>query len=453
MSTVAAISTPVAAGGIGMIRISGEKAVEIAAACFRPTAGKSVAEMSGYTAAYGTVFDESGDVDDGVLIVYRAPKSYTGENVAEICCHGGLLILQKTLRRIYALGAEPAGPGEFTKRAFLNGKLDLAQAEGVMRLISAQGEQALAAARSTLKGAVSKRVESVCQTLVNAAAALAAWADYPEEDIPPVDGGDLAATLESCRSRLLKLVRDYDTGKAVTEGVNTVICGKPNVGKSTLMNLLTGFERSIVTAVPGTTRDVVEETVRVGDVLLRLSDTAGIRDTTDTVERIGVSLAKEKLENADLALLVLDASRPLDGEDRALLDATAGKRRLAILNKADLPKMIDEAEIKKEIPCVVSLSARDPAGIDVLRPALENILGTAGLDFSQELLAGERQRDCCETALRHVCAALDALTAGVTADAVSVDIDCAVEALLTLTGRRASEDMGNAVFAHFCIGK
>ena len=453
MSTVAAISTPVAAGGIGMIRISGENAIQIAAACFRPAAGKSVAEMPGYTAAYGTFFDETDEIDDGVLIVYRAPKSYTGENVAELCCHGGLLILQKTLRRVYALGAEPAGPGEFTKRAYLNGKLDLAQAEGVMRLISAQGEQALAAARNTLKGAVSQRADAVCKTLINAAAALAAWADYPEDDVPPVEGGSLAETLDACRKKLEKLVREYDAGKAVTEGVRTVICGKPNVGKSTLMNLLAGCERSIVTEVPGTTRDVVEETVRVGNVLLRLSDTAGIRDTADTVEKIGVSLAKEKLENADLALVVLDASRPLDAEDRALLDATAGKRRLAILNKADLPCVFTLTEIKNEIPRAVSISAKDPAGIDILRPALEEILGTSGLDFSQELLASERQRDCCETALRHVSSALAALVSGVTVDAVSVDIDCAVEALLTLTGRRAGEEVVNAVFQNFCVGK
>lgn len=453
MSTVAAISTPVAAGGIGMIRISGERAVEIAAGCFRPVTGKSVAEMPGYTAAYGSVFDESGEIDDGVLIVYRAPKSYTGENVAEICCHGGLLILQKTLRRVYALGAVPAGPGEFTRRAFLNGKMDLAQAEGVMRVISAQGEQALSAARNTLKGAVSKKAEAVCRKLTDAAAALAAWADYPDEDIPAVDGAALEETLADCKAQLEKLLRDYDAGRAVTEGVNTVICGKPNVGKSTLMNLLTGFERSIVTAVPGTTRDVVEETVRVGDVLLRLSDTAGIRDTADTVEKIGVSLAREKLAAADLVLLVLDGSRPPDAEDTALLDATEGKRRIAVINKDDLPREMTVSEIKKRIPCTVALSAKDPAGIDALRPALEQTLGAAGLDFSQELLASERQRDCCEAARAHVEHALSALSSGVTADAVSVDIDAALDALFTLTGRKATEEVVNAVFEQFCVGK
>ena len=453
MSTVAAISTPLAAGGIGMIRVSGEDAINIAAQCFRPVSGKPVSDMRGYTAAYGTFFDEEGEIDDGVLLVYRAPKSYTGENVAELSCHGGIFLLQKVLRRVLALGAETAAPGEFTKRAFLNGKMDLSQAESVMNVISAQGEQALSAARATLKGAVSREADGVCRTLINADAALAAWADYPDEDIPAVENKSLETTLRDCARRLQSLIEHYDRGKAVTQGVNTVICGKPNVGKSTLMNLLSGCERSIVTPVAGTTRDVVEETVRIGNILLHLSDTAGIRETEDAVEQIGVARAKEKADDAALVLLVFDASRPLDAEDRALLADTAGKRRIAVFNKSDLPAAFTPNDLKGEVDRCVQISAKSREALAVLQEALEEALGTAGLDFTQTLLASERQRSCCETALQSVTRALDALCAGVTVDAVTVDIDCAVDALLTLTGRRAGEAVVNAVFEKFCVGK
>ena len=454
MSTVAAISTPVAAGGIGMIRISGEDAIGIASRCFRPVSGRAVTEMRGYTAAYGVFFDEEGEIDDGVLLIYRAPKSYTGEDVAELNCHGGLFLLQKVLRCVLALGAAPAGPVEFTKRAFLNGKMDLSQAESVMNVIRAQGEQALSAARAALRGSVSREADGICAALIGADAALAAWADYPDEDIPAVDDRSLEDTLENCRARLQTLIRTYDRGKAVTEGVETVICGKPNVGKSTLMNLLSGCERSIVTPVAGTTRDVIEETVRVGDLLLRLSDTAGIRDTEDAVESIGVRRAKEKADDAALVLLVFDRSRPLDDGDRALLAQTAGKTRVAVINKCDLPPAFSPEALDEEaIPYRVCVSAKDPNSLAAIQKALQAALGTDGMDFTQTLLAGERQRDCCRKALTHVEDALSALRSGVTADAVTVDIDCAVDALLTLTGKKAGEAVVEEVFRRFCVGK
>ena len=306
MSTIAAIATPNAAGGIGIIRISGEKAIEITGKAFRSFSGKTVADMKGYTAAYGQIFDGDSPIDEAVVIVYRAPKSYTGEDVCEICCHGGLYIMNKVLRLIFSLGASPATAGEFTKRAFLNGKIDLIQAESVMNIISASGEAALNAARNTLKGSVSKKISDICSSLITSAAALAAWSDYPDEDIPAVETGVLYTTLSSIESELDSLIKRYDSGKAVTEGVNTVICGKPNVGKSTLMNVLSGCERSIVTSIAGTTRDIVEETVRIGDILLRLADTAGIHDTNDEVESIGVNMAKSRIETADLILAVFD---------------------------------------------------------------------------------------------------------------------------------------------------
>ena len=454
MSTIAAISTPNAAGGIGMVRLSGEDAVRIADACFENIAGRRLTSLPGYSAAYGKYLDETGGViDDGVAIVYRAPKSYTGEDVAELCCHGGLFVTQTLLRRVYALGAVPAGPGEFTRRAFLNGKMDLAQAEGVMRVISAQGESALKAAGNTLAGSVSKKINAVCASLVSSAAALAAWADYPDEDIPAVGQGTLAAALEENIAALERLIRNYDAGKCVTEGVRTVLCGKPNVGKSTLMNLLAGCEKSIVTAIPGTTRDAVEETVRVGDIVLRLSDTAGIRDAGDEVERIGVRIAREKLEAADLVIAVFDGAAPLSGEDRTLIDLCKNRRCMAVVNKTDLPQALDTSVIAEAFGTVISVSAREDAAFDTFREALEALLGVGGLDFTQEILAGERQRRCCESALAYLRDALAALHAGLTVDAVSVDVDCAVNELLTLTGRRATEEVVDEVFRRFCVGK
>ncbi|MBR3595481.1 MAG: tRNA uridine-5-carboxymethylaminomethyl(34) synthesis GTPase MnmE [Clostridia bacterium] len=453
MSTIAAIATPNAAGGIGIIRISGDEALTITEKCFKSYSGKKITDMEGYRAVYGQVYENDSPIDEAVVIVYRAPKSYTGENVCEICCHGGIYIMNKVLRLIFSLGAIPSEPGEFTKRAYLNGKMDLAQAESVMNVISASGEAALNAARNTLKGSVSKKIGEICSSLISSAAALAAWSDYPDEDIPAVENGALLTTLHSAGKELQKLLDRYDSGKAVTQGVNTVICGKPNVGKSTLMNVLSGCERSIVTSVAGTTRDIIEETVRVGDILLRLADTAGIHETSDEVESIGVNLAKDRMETADLILAVFDVSRPLDSEDRELLEICSKKRCLAIINKSDLSPEFSATDIEKYIPRCITLSAKNEESTDVIKTELENILGTAGLDFSQEMLAAGRQYECAKKAKDCINEAVTALEAGYTVDAVNVSIDCAIEHLLTLTGKKASEEIVNEVFSKFCVGK
>lgn len=453
MSTIAAIATPNAAGGIGIIRISGEDAITVAEKCFTPLSGKKLSEMKGYTAAYGQISDGDSPIDETVAVVFRAPKSYTGENVVELCCHGGLFIMNKVLRLVFSLGASPAAPGEFTKRAFLNGKMDLAQAESVMNIISANGEAALNAARNTLKGNVSKKIGEICSSLVSTAAALAVWSDYPDEDIPAVETDALYTSLTENENELVALINRYDSGRAVTEGVNTVICGKPNVGKSTLMNVLSGCERSIVTSIAGTTRDIVEETVRVGDILLRLADTAGIHETDDEVESIGVNMAKSRIETADLVLAVFDVSRPLDNEDKELLEKCSSKRSLAIINKSDLKHEFSEAEIRKYIPVTVTLSAKNDESTEIIRKALEEILGTDGLDFSQEMLAADRQYECARKALECIKEAKFAIDSGLTIDAVNVSIDCAIEQLLTLTGKKASEEIVNEVFSKFCVGK
>lgn len=453
MSTIAAIATPNAAGGIGIIRISGEDALNVTQKCFKAYSGKKVTDMEGYRASYGQIFDGDSPVDEAVIIVYRAPKSYTGENVCEICCHGGLYIMQKVLRLIFTLGASPAQPGEFTKRAYLNGKMDLTQAESVMSIISATGEAALNAARNTLKGNVSKKIGDICSSLITSAAGLAAWSDYPDEDIPAVENNELKKTLVNAADELQRLLDRYDSGKAVTEGVNTVICGKPNVGKSTLMNVLSGCERSIVTSVAGTTRDIVEETVRVGDILLRLADTAGIHDTTDEVESIGVNMAKDRIDSSDLILAVFDVSRPLDDEDISLLELCRNKRCLAIVNKTDLEACFTKEDIQKYISHTITLSAKKEEGTEDLRTALEEILGTQGLDFSQEILSAGRQYECARKAKECIDEAIFAMDSGLTIDAVNVSIDCAIEQLLTLTGKKASEEIVNEVFTKFCVGK
>ena len=299
--TIAAISTAMAPGGIGMIRISGEQAMELADKVFRSISGRKLIDFKGYTGAYGKVYDKDGEIDECVAFVYRAPHSYTGENVVELCCHGGVYLVKRALRACIDAGARPAEPGEFTKRAFLNGKMGLTQAEAVMDLISAQGSHGAKAALSAREGAIYRKIHGVADQLLGISAGLAAWTDYPDEDIEEVSDENLTRSLAEVKNSLEKILRDYDTGKILREGVETVIIGRPNVGKSTLMNLLSGTQKSIVTQIPGTTRDVVEETIQLGEVILNLADTAGIRDTDDIVEAADVELAKQIME-ADSAV-------------------------------------------------------------------------------------------------------------------------------------------------------
>lgn len=451
--TIAAISTPNAAGGIGIIRVSGEDSIPVTEKLFTSYYGKKLSEMKGYTAAYGKVYDADGDIDDAVVIVYRAPRSYTGEDVTEICCHGGLYILQRVLRAVFAAGASAAGPGEFTKRAFLNGRIGLTEAESVMNVISAQGEASLRAARSTLEGSIAKKAARITESLLTANAGLAVWADYPDEDIPAVERGALLKTLTEALSELDRLTQNYDNGKAVTEGVKTVICGKPNVGKSTLMNALAGCRKSIVTPVAGTTRDIVEETVRLGDILLRLADTAGIHDTEDIVESIGVEMAKDAVRDSDLVLAVFDVSRPLDDEDRELLKMCREKKSVAVINKTDLGSMFTEEEIRGYADRTIQISAKDGECTEALKAALTELLGTEGLDFTSEMLANERQYDCVKRAAEAIRDAINNLNSGMTLDVINIDTDRALDSLYELTGKTAKEETVNEIFRKFCVGK
>ncbi len=451
--TIAAIATPQAAGGIGVIRISGPEALQVADQVFRAADGHLLAQSKGYHAHYGRVFNADGPIDEAIALVFRAPHSYTGEDVVELSCHGGLFLMQQALRAVFCAGALPAGAGEFTKRAFLNGKLDLTQAESVMSLIGAQGGQAARAALSAHDGALSRAIQRLSQSLIKDAAHMAAWADYPEEELPELRLDILTADFNTVRQTLTALLTHFDAGRAVTQGVDTVIAGRPNVGKSTLMNLLAGGERSIVTSYAGTTRDIVEETVRLGDLLLHLADTAGLRKTEDPVERIGVTRARERLERAQLILAVFDANEPLTDEDLQLLSVCRGRPCIAVINKADLAQRLDVAPVQTAVPETVFISAAQGDGYDALCAAAARVLGTENFDPAAPLLATERQRDCCRRALACLQEALEAIESGMTLDAITVCTDSAIAALLELTGEKANEAIVDEVFSTFCVGK
>lgn len=451
--TIAALSTPLAPGGIGVIRISGDSAIEIADKVIKTTSGKPLSSLKGYSAAHGRAYNDEELLDECVALVFRAPRSYTGEDTVEISCHGGVYVTSRVLRAVLGAGARPAEGGEFTKRAFLNGKMDLSEAEAVMGLISARGEGGMKAALTALDGALSKKIDSYCSTLVAAAANMAAWVDYPDDEIPDLDFDVLKGSLNEVYNGIEGLLCRFDAGKAITDGVDTAIVGKPNVGKSALMNMLSGFRRSIVTDIAGTTRDIVEETVRVGRVILNLADTAGIRESEDTVESIGVEMAKERIENAGLILAVFDVSRGLDESDEEILELCKNREVIAIINKTDLPQKADIEKIRNALGEVIFISALKGDGETELSEAIERALGTDKIDTSQAMLTTERQRRSAQKALSSIKEALDAIAMGMTMDAVNVCIDSAIEDLLELTGKKAREAVVDEVFSRFCVGK
>ena len=451
--TIAAVSTAQGEGGIGVIRISGEEAVSVADRVFKSVSGKALCELKGYSAAYGAVYFEDEKLDEAIALVFRAPHSYTGENVVELSCHGGLYVTRQVLRAVLAAGASPAQAGEFTKRAFLNGKLDLTEAESVMDIISAKSKSAVRSALCVREGALRKRVDAVKEDLLKLTANLSAWADYPEEDIAEVDDEMIITVCENAAKTLEKLLNTYDGGQAVKQGIDTVIAGRPNVGKSTLMNLLSGSEKSIVTDIPGTTRDIVEDIVTAGSVILRLSDTAGLRDTEDAVEKIGVDRAKKRLAQCGLLLAVFDNSQPLTDEDTELINAAAEVPTIAVINKNDLSAKLDINKIKSVINNIVYVSAATGEGKEALIEAIEKIAGTNRLNPSEGILANERQRSNVENALKSVTEAKDAVMSGMTYDAVTVSLEDALAELMEMTGEKVSDEVVDRIFHNFCVGK
>lgn len=453
-STVAAIATPPGKGGIAVVRISGPQAYRVASAVFRPAdPKKSLEKAKGYTALFGHFILDGAVADEVVALCFRAPRSYTGEDVVELSCHGGSAVSELLLRACLCAGAQPAGPGEFTKRAFLSGRISLTQAEAVMDLIGATGRQAAAAAAASMEGALYKKIEGVRAKLVALAGHLAAFIDYPEEDVPDLSAEALAATVRECLDAMEVLIAGYGTGEVLRRGVRTAIVGSPNVGKSTLMNLLAGFERAIVTPVAGTTRDVVETELSLGGVRLHLADTAGIRQTSDVVEAEGIRRSYAQLERAGLVLAVFDASRKTQPEDEDLARRCAGRPALAILNKSDLAKNFDETRIAPYFSKIISISAKDVDFLPVVENAVSEILGTAHADPDALLLANERQLAAAQRAAAALRDALRAVQDGMTLDAAGVCIDDALEALYALTGEHAGDDVIEEVFSKFCVGK
>ena len=452
-NTIAAISTAQGEGGIGVIRISGESAIEIADKIFKNINNKKLTDMKGYNAAFGKVIFGGEEIDEAVALVFRAPHSYTGENVVELSCHGGVYVTARVLRAALDSGARPAEPGEFTKRAFLNGKMDLTEAEAVADIISARSKSAARAALCVKDGALRAKLDNIKNDLLNLASHLSAWADYPEEDIAEVTDDMIFDACDKAISSLSHLLDTYDSGQAVKEGIDTVIAGRPNVGKSTLMNLLSGSERSIVTDIPGTTRDVVEDTVLVGDVILRLSDTAGLRSTNDEVEKIGVEKARKRLEQCGLLLAVLDNSRELNDEDFSLLKEAKNVPTIVIINKTDLVGKLDTDKIADYCDNIIKVSAASGEGKEEIISAVRKIAGTDKLNPSEGILSNERQRTAVVNALRSVTEAKESLKNGMTYDAVTVSLEEAISAVLELTGERVSEEIVDRVFHNFCVGK
>lgn len=452
-STICAVSTAQGEGGIGVIRVSGEEAINICDKVFESVSGKSLKEMKGYSAAFGCVKKDGEKLDEVIATVFRKPHSYTGENVVELSCHGGIFITREVLRIVMEAGAEIAQAGEFTKRAFINGKMDLTEAEAVIDIISAKGKSAARAAMLAKDGALWRRIENIKNKLVSTAAHFSAWADYPEEDIEEVNEEHLNNIFDECLFDIKKLLSTYDVGQVVKEGLDTVIAGKPNTGKSTIMNLLSGHNRSIVTDIPGTTRDIIEETVSVGDVILRLSDTAGMRDTEDKVEKIGVDIAKSRIKNCGLVLAVFDYGRKLDEDDKKLIESVKDAPVIAVINKTDLEKELDTDYIENNLERVIKISAKNGEGFEKLKEEIERIAGTENFNPSEGILANERQRNAVLNAEKALNEAKEALNTGMTFDAVTVSIEEAIENILELTGERVSEVVVDNVFHNFCVGK
>jgi len=451
--TIAAISTALAPSAIGILRLTGPDTAQILDQVFHPR-GEPVSRRAGRTMVLGDVWDRAGRViDSGLAVLFRGPNSYTGEDCAEIHCHGSPVVLQEVLLALFDAGARQARRGEFTQRAFLNGRMDLIQAESVADLIDAETAEAAHHAAAQLSGALSRGVEEIYNALMDITSRFYAVVDYPDEDIEDLQRQTMLDTLASAEEKLRALLATFDRGRILRQGLPTVILGKPNAGKSSLLNALLGYDRAIVTDIAGTTRDTVEEKVALGHVVLRLCDTAGIRRSADTVEQLGVERSRAAARNARLALLVLDSSRPLNEEDEEVMALAAQVRDvLVVLNKCDLPCAVDEEAIARRVGRSVRVCARTGEGIDALTAAITDLYPLGDTPCG-ELLTNARQADAVKRALDAVGAARQALELGLTPDAVLTDGEAALEALGELNGKSVREDLVATIFSRFCVGK
>ena len=449
--TIAAIATIQAPSAIGIVRLTGPDTRRILDGVFAPANGRPMSAQTPRKLVFGRALDRSGGViDEALAVLFPGPNSYTGEDCAEIHCHGSPVVLDEVLAAAFARGARQARGGEFTQRAFLSGRMDLIQAESVADLIDAESAGAARNAVGQLQGRMSRSVGGIYDALMDVVSRFYAIVDYPDEEIEPLQQAQIEQTLAESAERLDALLATFSRGRLLKSGVPAVILGKPNAGKSSLLNALLGYDRAIVTDIAGTTRDTVEEKVLVGSVLLRLCDTAGIRDAADTVERLGVERAQQR---AELALLVLDGSAPLTREDEeAIAAARRARRMLVLVNKADLPQVLDTAALRVRFGEVIPLSARSGAGVDALCRAVEELFA-GGETPRGELLTNARQAESAQRALDAVRRAEQALRSGLSPDAVLTDAEEALEALAEFSGKRVRDDLVATIFSRFCVGK
>ena len=449
---IAAIATGLVRSGIGILRMSGDGCIDLANRVFALYNGQALSSLPDRKLARGTLFDAQGrPIDEAMVFVSHAPHSYTGEDTVEFQCHGSPAVLTAGLSALLQSGFHQAGPGEFTKRAFLNGQMDLTQAEAVIDLIDAETADAAANAAGQVAGVLRKQLDPIYDSLMDICSHFHAVLDYPDEDIEPFRLQAYADTLTSASKKLDTLLSSCRRGNFIKNGVQAAILGAPNAGKSSLLNALAGFDRVIVTDIPGTTRDAVEQTVTLGRHLLRLLDTAGIRDTSDTVEHLGVERSFQAAQSCQLAFFVVDGSKPLTPEDEAAMDAALqAPDAIAILNKQDLPCVIDPSELP--FSYVIPVSCAKQAGLDLLEQALDMVFDDeAPCDGS--ILTNARQADAIAKSRASIEAALSSLRLGMTPDAVLVDVEAAMEALGEATGRVVREDITNRIFERFCVGK
>lgn len=454
--TIAAIATAMSNSGIGIVRISGDEALEVADRIFRPKKGsRKVSDMETHTIHYGYVVDGEEVVDEVMLLIMKAPRSYTCEDTIEIDCHGGVLVMKKILETVLKYGARPAEPGEFTKRAFLNGRIDLSQAESVIDVINAQNELALKSSVSQLQGAVLEKIKDIRAVVLHEIAFIESALDDPEH--VSLDGypEQLRGIMSDAHSKVKKLLDSSDNGKMLKEGINTAIVGKPNAGKSSLLNILVGEERAIVTEIAGTTRDILQEQIQIGGIGLNVIDTAGIRDTEDIVEKIGVNKSREYIEKADLIIYVVDSSTELDENDQEIIEAIQDKKAIVLLNKSDLDAKTDAAILQERLDKpILSISAKNNTGIHELEKLIEEMFFSGKLSFNDEVyITNIRQKNALAEAESSLKMVLQSIDDGMPEDFFTIDMMNAYEVLGTIIGESVGEDPVNEIFSKFCMGK
>ncbi|KHD34497.1 tRNA modification GTPase MnmE [Clostridium acetobutylicum] len=454
--TIAAISTAIGNSGISIIRVSGKEALSIVDKVFKGKSKKGIIEMNTYTMRYGNIVELSnGDIIDEVIVSFmKGPKSFTGENVVEVNCHGGMYPTKRVLEEIIRAGARIAEPGEFTKRAFLNGRLDLSQAEAVMDIINSKTELSMKSAVAQSEGVISREINKLRQRILEIIAHIEATVDYPEDDLEEVTAENVSKDLKDILKQIDGLILSADEGKILREGLNTVIIGKPNVGKSSLLNLLLDEKRAIVTDIPGTTRDVIEEYINISGIPIKIVDTAGIRETEDVIEKMGVERSKEKMENADLIIFMIDSSKKIDAEDLEIIDYIKDKKYIVLLNKVDLKNREDKSKLDLlNKDNIIEFSVKEKVGLEKLKDTIENMFATGNLQHSNTMITNTRHKEALLRAREHCTASLKALQDTLAIDLASIDIRNAWTALGEITGETLQEDLIDKIFKDFCLGK